>query len=198
MQQAVTRGVTGSARIAALLLLGSLVGGCSAQPDRQVPNAASPLVAAEAVLDAFYSFDPTRLRTAMADAPTSMPQILYYQGWAQGGNYVVLDRRPCRFENSLKISCDITVKDDLIAALRTGYHVTDTFHFKLQGGRIASIATSSNDPPEFEQALDWLRRERPDVMAGPCRGIFAGGPTPQDCVRAVVKGFENFRVTRRR
>lgn len=96
------------------------------------------------------------------------------------------------------VSCEITVKDDLIAALRTGYLVTDTFHLSLQSGRIVSVRTSSNDPPQFEQALDWLRRDRPHVFTGPCRGFFAGGPTPQECVRAVVRGFTEFAATPRR
>jgi hypothetical protein len=43
--------------------------------------------------------------------------------------------------------------------------------------------------------LKWLQRERPEVMTGPCRGFFAGGPTP-DCVRAVVVKFKAYRVAR--
>jgi hypothetical protein len=135
---------------------------------------------------------PARLRDLMASAPTSIPQILYYQGWATGGNYVVLERKPCRFETADEVRCDITVKDDLIAVLGTAYHVTDTFHLSLENGRIVKVRTSSNDPPEFDAALEWLRRERPEVFTGPCRGFFAGGPTPQDCVRAVVRGFADF------
>lgn len=134
----------------------------------------------------------------MSTAPTSIPQILYYQGWAEGGHYVVLQRQPCRFEKVDEIKCAITVRDDLIAALQTGYDVTDTFHLSIRDGRMATVRTSSNDPPEFDQALDWLRRERPEVFAGPCRGFFAGGPTPQDCVRAVVKGLADFAARRRR
>ena len=91
-----------------------------------------------------------------------------------------------------KISCAITVRDDLIAALGTGYDVTDTFHLSLNGDRIVKVEASSNDPPQFQEALDWLGRERPELMDGPCRGFFAGGPTPGDCVRAVVKGFAEF------
>ena len=128
----------------------------------------------------------------MAAAPSSLPEILYYQGWAEGGNYVVRQRRPCRLERVDEVRCDITVRDDLIAALGTSYDVTDTFHISLQNGRIVRVRTSSNDPPQFEQALDRLRRERPEVFTGPCRGFFAGGPTPQDCVRAVVQGFADF------
>ena len=104
------------------------------------------------------------------------------------------ERKPCRFSSGNEVSCDITVRDDLIAALRTGYWVTDTFHLTLRDGRIVKVRNTSNDPPDFEQAMSWLKRERPEVMSGPCKGFFAGGPTPQDCVRAVVKGFAAYRA----
>ena len=179
--------------VAALLLLGGLAGGCAALPEeRAASGGGSELAAAEGLIDAFYSFEPARLRSALAGAPESAPQILYYQGWAEGGNYVVLERKPCRLDKPGEASCDVKVRDDLIAALGTGYDVTDTFHITFEGGRIARVRTSSNDPPEFEEALKWVRAERPEVMTGPCRGFFAGGPTPQDCVRAVVKGFAEF------
>ena len=42
------------------------------------------LAAAESFIDAFYSFDQARLRKAMADAPGSRPDLLYFQGWAEG------------------------------------------------------------------------------------------------------------------
>lgn len=88
------------------------------------------------------------------------------------------------------------MRDDLIQALGTGYDVTDTFHLTFQGRRIVGVRTGSNDPPEFDQALAWLRGERPEIWAGPCRGFFAGGPTPLACVRAVVKGFADFAARR--
>lgn len=184
-------------RFVAMLLVAGFLGGCSVQGKGPFVSGGSPLGAAEALLDAFYSFDVSRLRAAMSSAPTSMPQILYYQGWAEGGHYVVLQRKPCRFEAADEVSCDITVRDDLIAALGTGYDVTDTFHLTFRDGRIVKVRTSSNDPPEFEEALNWLKRERPDLLTGPCRGFFAGGPTPQACVRAVAKGFADFRAARR-
>lgn len=179
-------------RMVILLLAGTFVAGCGVQRTMVRPNGSPLLNSSERLIDAFYSFDPARLRSAMSTAPSSLPQLLYYQGWAEGGNYVVLERRPCRFERTDEVRCDITVRDDLIAALGTSYHVTDTFHITLQDGRIVRVRTSSNDPPQFDQALDRLRRERPGVFSGPCRGFFAGGPTPQDCVRAVVRGFADF------
>ena len=184
--------------VTVLLLAGALAGACSAATERRLGRSGSELVKAEALIDAFYSFVPARLRSAMADAPASMPRLLYYQGWAQGGNYVVLERKPCRLETIGEVSCDIKVRDDLIAALGTGYDVTYKFHLSLRNGRVVSVRNSSNDPREFDEALKWLGRERPALMEGPCRGFFAGGPTPQDCVRAVVSGFAEFARQRQR
>ena len=176
----------------ALLLI---VGGCSVKPANQNPDGEAQLATAERLIDAFYSFDPGPLQATLADAPTSQPQILYYQGWVEGGNYGIIQRQPCEFAPESEVVCAITVRDDLIAALDTGFWVTDSFHMTFDDGRIVRVVTSSNDPPEFEQALDWIQAERPEVMSGPCRGFFAGGPTPQACVRAVVDGFTDFRAT---
>jgi hypothetical protein len=93
-----------------------------------------------------------------------------------------------------EVSCDITVRDDLIAALGTGYWVTDTFHVTIQKGRVVKVLNSSNDPPDFDRALEWVKRERPRVMSGPCQGFFDGGPTPEECVRAIVEGFAAYRA----
>ena len=179
-------------RGSALLLAALFLGGCATHRSERSFSLPGPLSAAGAVIDAFYSFDRERLRLAMAGAEASMPQILYYQGWAEGGNYVVLERTPCRRLSATEVACDIKVRDDLIQALGTGYDVTDTFHFTFVDDRLTAVRTSSNDPPEFEQALGWLRETRPELLTGPCRGFFAGGPTPQACVRAVVSGFRDF------
>lgn len=179
---------------AIVLMLG--LGGCSTMLPPEPPSAAPSLMAAEKLIDAFYSFDPVQLQAAMVDAPASQPQLLFYQGWAEGGNYEVLDRQPCQFASESEVTCAITVRDDLIAALGTGFWVTDKFHLTMREGRIVAVRNSSNDPPDFELALKWLQREQPEVMTGPCRGFFAGGPTPGDCVRAVVGGFKAYRAAR--
>jgi hypothetical protein len=178
---------SGAMKLAALVL----IGGCAAQP-KATAGPGSTLTAAEAFIDAFYSFEPERLRKALADAPSSAPVILFYQGWAVGGNYAVLERKPCHAEKADAIRCDIKVRDDFIAALGTGYDVTDTFHLTFQEGKIVGARTSSNDPPEFNEALKWVNAKHPELMEGPCRGFFAGGPTPQDCARAVSKGFRDY------
>jgi hypothetical protein len=179
-------------RAGALLLAGAAIGGCAVQPPIESAGAPSAIAAAEAVIDAFYSFDRTRLSRAMAGAESSMPRVLFYQGWAQGGNYVVLERKPCRAISAEQVDCSIKVRDDLIQVLGTGYDVTDTFHMTFANGRLSSIRTSSDDPPQVRQALEWLGRERPQLLEGPCKGFFDGGPTPQDCARAVVAGFRDW------
>lgn len=176
-------------RIATLIVAAGLMAGCAVHPKAPRPP---ELKQAEALVDAFYSFDPARLRSLMADAPDSLPRLLYYQGWAQGGNYVVLKRDPCRLDKPGEVSCAVTVRDDLAPALRIPFDVTDIFHLGFREGRIVSVRNSSNDPPEFEQALKWVDKQRPTLFDAECRGFFKGGPTPQACVREVVKGFREF------
>lgn len=173
--------------------------GCHVSPRPAVaPASETDLAAAEAIVDAFYSFDSAKLTAALANAPESVPVIAFYQGWAEGGHYRVLERAPCRAETATEVSCSITVKDDLIGALGLPMNVTDTFHITFSNGKAVRVRTSSNDPALFEEALQWVKRERPAVLDGPCRGFFAGGPTPGDCVRAVVAGFREFAELRRR
>lgn len=175
-------------RLLTMLVAGCLATDCAPQHSRVVSD--PRLATAEAFIDAFYSFDLPRLRAAMADAPGSQGDTLYYQQWAEAGHYRVLDRQPCRFEKPDEVVCPVTVRDDLIPALGSKFHVTDNFHFAFAGGRIVKVWNSSNDPPEFHQAMEWLRRERPQIFTGPCRDIWEGGPTPKECVRAIVKGFQ--------
>jgi hypothetical protein len=82
--------------------------------------------AAEAFVDAFYSFERGRLESILAAARESAPEIIYYQGWAEGGNYEIVSRAPCKRIRPETVSCSITVKDDLIGALGIDFNVTDT------------------------------------------------------------------------
>lgn len=171
--------------------------GCGGPP--AVPRAAEQNAAvAERVIDAFYSFDRDRLASALAAADASAPAILFYQGWAEGGNYRVRRRAPCQPEARDTVRCAITVEDDLIKALRLGIQVTDTFRITVAGGRVRRVTTSSNDPPLFDEAMAWVRRERADRIRVPCAGFFAGGPTPAACVRTIVEGFAEFSAQRPR
>src|SRR5688500_13227518 len=93
-----------------LFLAGALVlNGCGSVLRTRTDDA-SRLTAAEAFVDAFYSFDPERLTETLSAAPESVPRIAYYQGWAEGGNYTVVQRMPCRAESPELVTCSITVK----------------------------------------------------------------------------------------
>jgi hypothetical protein len=173
------------------LALTAGLGGCAASTSAPAARDAE-LSLAEDFIDAFYSFDALRLRRALVNAESSVPSMVYYQGWAEGGNYEVLERRPCIRKGVDQIECSITVRDDLIQALGVRYHVTDTFELSILDGAIRNVKTTSDDPPVFNEALDWVRQHHPDVVEGVCKGFFDGGPTPGDCVRAVVRGFAEF------
>ncbi len=150
------------------------------------------LATAEGLIDAFYSFDAEQLKPFLSEAEESATGILYYQGWAEGGNYIVLERTPCAAESAELFRCAITVQDDPVVALKTGFNVTDTFTVTFEGTDIVSIKTSSNDQPIYYEARDWVLENMPEVMSGPCQGFFAGGPTPGDCARAMTEGYRRF------
>lgn len=90
------------------------------------------------------------------------------------------------------IECSITVKDDLIGALGIDFNVTDKFHITVVDGEIVSVTNSSNDPQAYWDAEEWVRANRMDLIERPCQGFFNGGPTPGDCVRAMVRGYAEY------
>jgi len=185
--------------IKAVLLISLLfVSGCkdSSRSDSSV-DVEKNVEAANEFIDAFYSFNSDELESTLAYAEESKPSILYYQGWAEGGNYEIIDRHQCVARNDSLVICPVTVKDDLIGALEIDFYVTDTFHVTVIKGMIKSVTTSSNDPPLYHEALDWVRQNRPQLLEEPCRGIWEGGPTPGDCVRAMVKGYAEFIALKR-
>jgi hypothetical protein len=150
------------------------------------------LTVAEEFIDAFYSFDATRIEDALMNAQGSAPSILYYQGWAEGGNYEIIERMPCVAKSAELINCSITVKDDLVVALETGFYVTDTFSISFTNGKIVGVETSSNDSQEYYDARDWVRKHRPELIKEPCLGYFDGGPTPGKCAQAMLQGYQEF------
>jgi len=150
------------------------------------------VAAAEHFVDAFYSFDGDRLKSTLTSARDSVPSIVYYQGWAAGGHYSIVTRRPCVPEGIASASCSITVKDDLMRALGIPFDVTDTFHVTFANGQIVAVRTSSNDLKVFNDAEEWVRRKRPELVKQPCQGYFEGGPTPELCVQAMVRGYAEF------
>ena len=165
---------------------------CS-DPSNDQKDSSNNLKTAEAFIDAFYSFDSDSLGSLLNNADKSSQSILYYQGWAEGGNYEIKKRHNCFSSGDSFVICPITVKDDLIQALELDMFVTDTFHLKIVEGNILSIETSSNDPPLFHEARQWVRDNRPDLTDVPCDNM---ANTPGDCVRAVVQGFKEFVIAR--
>lgn len=180
-------------RTVAALALGSLIGACadSRPPDPKALHDQN-VQAAEAVVDAFYSFDPNKLRPLLAAAEGSVPKLMFYQGWAEGANYRIIDRKPCALSAAGNIDCAITVEDDPVLALNTDINVTDTFSITFSGSEIVAVDTSSNDQQIYYDAFNWVVDEMPEVMSGPCQGFFNGGPTPFDCARAMTEGYRRF------
>lgn len=147
---------------------------------------------AESLIDDFYSFDSVRLEEALASAEESKESLLYYQGWAEGGNYQIVERKHCAVKSSNIVSCPITVRDDPMLALGVDFFVTDTFEIGFEDARVSSVETSSNDLPIYYEARDWVLGNMPELVAEPCEGFFAGGPTPGDCASAMAEGYRRF------
>jgi len=146
----------------------------------------------EQLIDSFYSFDKARLNRKLVDAKSSIPSLVFYQGWAQGGNYKIVKREPCYIVKAYVVRCAITVQDDLMLALGIDFNVTDTFDVTFSDNKLTEVATSSNDLDVFWQAREWVKKHHAALIAKPCQGIWNGGPTPGDCVRAMVEGYKRF------
>jgi hypothetical protein len=169
------------------------VSGCNEPASTTADSSqAANISTAEAFIDAFYSFDSSRLKSFLAFAGESVPLIVYYQGWAEGGNYEIVKRRPCEVKTSNIIRCAITVADDPMLALGIDFKVTDTFEISFENGEIKSVETSSDDMQVYYNAAEWVKRELPELVEEPCQGFFAGGPTPGDCARAMAEGYRRF------
>jgi hypothetical protein len=155
------------------------------------------LETAEGMIDAFYSFDATKLQPFLSEAGEAQASILSYQAWADGGNYLVMFREPCEEEAENIISCSITVQDDPVVALETGFNVTDTFHLKFEGSNIVGVKTSSNDQPIYFKARKWVESNLPEVMEGSCKRTDGQRETPRDCARAMTDGYKQFMVVKK-
>ncbi len=151
------------------------------------------LATAETFIDAFYSFDPESLAPLLGQATESKQGILNYQAWAEGGNYRIVNRGPCSADETGVIHCPITVQDDPVLALKTGFDVTDTFALTFAKGAIVQVDTSSNDQPIYYQAREWVKTNMPEVMEGPCKGFGTdAAESPGDCARAMTAGYRAF------
>jgi hypothetical protein len=143
-------------------------------------------------IDAFYAFNRDSLQYILSYATESQPKILYYQKWAECANYKIVNRSQYVEKNDSTIIFPITVKDDLMAALKIDFNVTDSFHITIKNGIIRSVKTSSNDIITYYQAKEWVNKNRPELVEKPCEGIWEGGPTPCECVLGMIKGFTEF------
>ena len=148
----------------------------------------------EEFISAFYSWDATKLKDLMTEDADTVA-ILYYQGWAEAANYKVKMRRPCKVETN-EIVCAVTVTDDFGSTM--DYEATDTFRITLAENKISAVTFSGDDPPIFQELFQWITQKHPDILAGPCLNMFAGGETPGDCARAVAKAARAFMDERRK
>jgi hypothetical protein len=153
---------------------------------------AANIAKAEDFVDAFYSFDRSLLEPKLARAPDSAGIILFYQGFAQGGNYKIIERQACQPIDSAQVSCSITVEDDPMLALKIDFHVTDTFTITFENENLVKVENSSNDLPIYFEAQNWAFKNFPEIKTGPCLGFFDGGATPAACARAMTKAYEQF------
>ena len=155
------------------------------------------MATAEAFLDSFYSFDVARLEaTLLSASPEAIGFAVFYQGWAEGGNYGIVDRMPCETdEEGRTVTCSITVEDDLMKAIDLDFDVTDTFTFTFADRELIDVDLGSDDPELLGQGFDWVFAERPELLGGVCAGFFTGGPTPGECIEQVVVGLEDFRAS---
>ena len=155
---------------------------------------AANLEKAEGMIDAFYSFDASRLESFLTEAGESKAGLLGYQASAEGGNYKVLVRPPCALEEEGgTIVCPVTVQDDRVQALETGFDVTDTFHLTFEDGVIVNVDTSSNDQPIYRDAGVWVRENLTELIEEPCKRTDGVRDTPQDCSRAMTEGYRQYK-----
>jgi len=173
-----------------LLFIGCKNGTSSETPIFQNNN----IDIANQFIDAFYSFNKDTLKLSLSYAEKAQPSILYYQKWAECGNYEILKRFNCEEKNDSLVICPITVKDDLMSALQLDLNVTDTFHITIKERQIRSVQTSSNDPDLYYKAKEWISQNRPELIKKPCEGAWEGGPTPCECIRAIIQGLVEFKA----
>lgn len=145
-------------------------------------------------IDTFYSFNRDSLKLILSSAQESQPNILYYQKWAECGNYKIVKRDEWFEKNDSVVIFPVTVKDDLMTALKIDFNVTDTFRITIRNDEIISIQTTSNDLDEYYQAKEWVNKNHPELVSKACEGIWEGGPTPCECVKGMVAGFAQFAI----
>jgi len=178
-----------------VIYMSLLLSGCKMTSQKNNPP--SNVAVAKAFIDAFYSFNRDSLQNILSAAGHSRPNMLYYQKWAECGNYKVLNRDNYFEKNDSTVIYPVTVKDDLIGALQIDFNVTDTFHIIIRNGKIYSVRNTSNDPEIYYEAYNWVKQNRSDLIEKVCEGFGKEGATPCECVRSMVKGFAEFKSERK-
>lgn len=172
-------------KIGLLLLYGFVLIGCQKKTDNTALG--------NIFVDTFYSFDHDKLQSLLWAAPQSQPEILYYQKWAECAHYTVMDRTKFFQKNDSTVIMPVTVKDDLMSALKIDFNVTDTFKITIKDQKIVSVTTASNDLPDYYEGKEWVKTNKPEYIEKQCEGIWEGGPTPCECVQGMIKGFAEYR-----
>ena len=62
----------------------------------------------------------------------------------------------------------------------------------IQENKVSAISFEGDDPPVFEALFEWIAKNQPQVLSGPCKDLFEGGKTPGACARAVVVAAKEF------
>lgn len=151
------------------------------------------LTLANKFIDSFYSFDRQRLEDVLSEAKDSWPEIIFYQKWAECGNYKIVKKGKAVSGDETTVLYPITVKDDLMAALEISFNVTDTFHITIENHKIKAVTATSDDPAKYWEAKEWIKENRPDLYDIPCKDAWEGGLTPCECVKATVEGLKEFK-----
>ena len=173
--------------VACVVLATAAMSGCAGDTEQS-----ARVEVAEQFVDAFYSFDPEPLGNLLAAAGDSKQDMLFYQGWALGGNYIVMNRMPCASVDEDSVRCSITVQDDLVLALGVDFDVTDTFDITFEDGAISAVETSSNDPDLYHDARDWVWENRREWVEQPCDGSDDTPSDPEQCVTNMLKGYREY------
>ncbi|MEZ4972878.1 MAG: hypothetical protein R2820_06185 [Cyclobacteriaceae bacterium] len=148
--------------------------------------------AANQFVDAFYSFDKDSLEKVLTTAKGSQSNLLYYQKWAECGHYEIVKRGEIIHRSDTLVLVPVTVKDDLMSALKINFNVTDTFRIVIVSEKIRSVDTSSNDPDSYYEAKEWVKNNMPELIDTECEGIWNGGPTPCGCINGYIEGFHYY------
>jgi len=155
-------------------------------------NGQKNLQLAEQYIDAFYSFNPKLLNPLLTQAGESQKKMLFYQGWAKDGNYIIKQRHPCKFGEGNEVLCSIRVQDDLVLALGIDFDVTDTFHIYFTKNAISQIKTSTDDPKLYHDAYNWVMENRGEQVKPACKGSMDVKPSPSKCVKLMLLGYQEY------